>query len=326
LASVPGPRLSVVLPTIGMHDVLRRVLDGLERQDAGADSFELILAVDAAEPDLSPVEDAVGERGYAVRRVRGARPGVSANRNAGRRAARGELVLFIDNDTVPAANLVSEHLAWHRRHPDEEVAVLGLVRWAAEVKVTTFMRWLDQGIQFDYPNIDGTEAGWGRFYSANVSVKRSFAERVGDFEEERLPYGYEDLDWAYRASKLGLRVLFNRAAVVDHHREMTLEFWKRRVARIAVSEREFTRLHPELEPWFFGMFSAAVQEPPASGRGVRLARWIPRWVPVLGTRVWYSLDVSYRQALAPHFLEAWDSAANEGPDLAEREAERPPGQ
>lgn len=323
---MPGPRLSVVLPTIGMHDVLRRVLDGLERQDAAAGSFELILAVDAAEPDLSSVDEAVGERRYAVRGVRGARPGVSANRNAGQRAARGELVLFIDNDTVPAANLVSEHLAWHRRHPDEEVAVLGLVRWAAEVKVTTFMRWLDQGVQFDYPNISGTEAGWGRFYSANVSVKRSFAQRVGDFEEVRLPYGYEDVDWAYRASKLGLRVLFNRAAVVDHHRAMTLEFWKLRAARIAVSEREFTRLHPELEPWFFSMFSAALQEPPASGRGVRLARWIPRWVPALGPRVWYSLDLFYKQALAPHFLAGWDSPGSQGPDLSEREAEAPGAQ
>jgi len=321
---MPGPRLTVVLSTIGMYDVLRRVLDGFERQSAQPGSFELVLAVDAAEPDPAAVEQAAGERPYAVRPVVGARPGLSANRNAGRRAARGGLVLFTDNDTVPVRDLVSEHLAWHERHPEPEVAVLGLVRWAPEIEVTTFMRWLDRGIQFDYPNIRGIDAGWGRFYGANVSVKRSFAERVGEFEEERLPYGYEDLDWSYRASKLGLRLLFNRSAVVDHHREMTLEFWKRRAARIAVSEREFTRLHPELEPWFRRLFTAAASQPPASGRGVRLAPWVPPWLPVVGPRVWHSLDLSYKQALAPFFLAAWDSPASEGPDLSERGAEAPP--
>lgn len=316
-----GPRLSVVVPTIGMHDVLRRVLDGFDRQDAARGSFELIVASDAAEPDPAAVDSAVGERSYPVRRVSGARPGVSANRNAGRRAAGGPLILFADNDTAPTPSLVSEHLSWHEDHPEDEVAVLGQVRWAPQLRVTTFMRWLDRGVQFDFQGIEGTDAGWGRFYTANVSVKRSFAERVGDFEEERLPYGYEDLDWSYRASKLGLRVLYNRSAVADHHREMTLEFWKLRAARIAVSEREFTRLHPELEPWFLRLFTTASREPPASDRGVRLGRWVAPWVPIVGPRVWHSLDLFYRQALAPYFLEAWSSPASEGPDLSEREAE-----
>jgi len=318
---MPGPRLTVVLSTIGMHETLRRVLDGYDRQDLGPEAFELVLAVDAAEPDLGAVERAVGDRSYPVRWARGARPGLSANRNAGRRTAQAPLVLFTDNDTVPLPNLVSEHLAWHERHPGEAVAVLGLVRWAPELEVTTFMRWLDRGIQFDYPSIQGIEAGWGRFYGANISVKRAFAERVGEFDEEHLPYGYEDLDWAYRASRLGLRVVFNAGAIVDHHREMTLAFWKRRAARIAVAEREFTRLHPELEPWFQRLFTAAAQEPPASGRGLRLARWVPPWIPLLGPRVWHSVDLSYRQELAPHFLAAWESARNDGPDLSERDAE-----
>jgi GT2 family glycosyltransferase len=318
---VPEPRLSVVLSTIGMHDVLRRVLDGFGRQDLPPTEFELVLAVDAAEADVAAVEEAAGERAYPVRLVRGARPGLSANRNAGRRKARAPIVLFTDNDTVPHPDLLSQHLAWHERHPEHETAVLGLVRWAPEVEVTTFMRWLDRGTQFDYENIQGTEAGWGRFYGANVSVKGAFAERVGDFDEEHLPYGYEDLDWAYRASDLGLRVLFNRRAVVDHHREMTLEFWKRRAARVAVSEREFSRLHPELEPWFHRRFTDAIVQPPASSRGLRLAPYVPPWVPVVGPRVWHSVDLSYRQALAPHFLAAWDSGRAEGPDLSEREAE-----
>src|SRR5204862_2528736 len=166
----------------------------LDRQTAPPESFEVLVVADAKEEQPDALEDAAAGRGYAARVVRAGRPGASAARNAGWRAAAAPLVLFLDDDILPEPALVAEHLAWHRRHPEDEVGVLGQVRWADELRVTPFMRWLEHGIQFDYPNIEGTEAGWGRFYTANVSVKRALVERVGGFEEDALPFGYEDLD------------------------------------------------------------------------------------------------------------------------------------
>ena len=43
-----------------------------------------------------------------------------------------------------------EHLSWHARYPQREVGVLGLVRWADELRVTPFMRWLERGVHFDF--------------------------------------------------------------------------------------------------------------------------------------------------------------------------------
>ena len=141
-SSVPradDPRISVVIPTLGGYDVLRRVLDGYAQQDAAAGSFELVVVVDRADRDPGAVEEAIGSRQYAGRTVRAERAGASANRNAGRRAARAPLVLFTDNDTIPTRGLISEHLDWHSRHPEPEVGVLGRVRWARELRVTSFM-------------------------------------------------------------------------------------------------------------------------------------------------------------------------------------------
>jgi GT2 family glycosyltransferase len=322
------PEISVVISTLGMHETLRRVLASYEIQEAAPESFEVIVAADAAEPDPTAVADAVSGRPYEARLVRGAIPGLSANRNAGSRAARAPLVLFTDNDTLATPGLLAQHLSWHRRFGGEHEAVLGHVRWARELRVTPFMRWLDRGVQFDYPNIDGIEAGWGRFYGANVSVKRALVERVGGFDEQRLPYGYEDLDFAYRARKLGLRVLYNRNAVVEHLRRMDLELWRKRVRRAAVAERQFVRLHPEIPPYFHRLFKAAADAPRASGRGAKLIGRVPRWVPVVGPRAWTSADLYFRQALAPYFLAAWEEAGSAGaeagslaPDLSEREAE-----
>jgi GT2 family glycosyltransferase len=309
------PSVSAVIPTLGDYEVLGRVLDGYARQDAPPGSFELIVVVDKADPHPEKVDELLSRRPFPARRLTGPLPGASANRNAGWTAARAPVVLLTDNDTIPSPRLVSEHLEWHRRHTEENVAVVGHVSWAGEVHVTPFMRWLEQGVQFDFGSIKGDQAQWPHLYTCNCSIKRAFFERVGGYDEERLPYGYEDLDWAYRASRHGLRVLYNRRAVVHHLRhDMTLEFWKRRVKRAAISERQFVALHPELDPWFFQMFRDALQGPPYSDRGARLARYVPRWLPWLGPKVWRHAEHYWQLQLAPHFMRAWDE------DLTETEA------
>ena len=190
-------------------------------------------------------------------------PGASAARNTGWRAAAAPLVLFLDDDVLPEPQLVAEHLGRHARHPEREVGVLGLVRWADELRVTPFMRWLERGIHFDFGGIEGEEAGWGRFYTANVSVKRELLDLVGGFDEERLPFGYEDLDLAYRMHAHGFRLLFNRRACGEHVREMTLESVRGRMPMMASSERAFCAKHPEIEPYFLNLFRDAASRPPA---------------------------------------------------------------
>ena len=254
---------------------------------------------------------AVGSLASRARVLTGTRPGASSNRNVGWRDAQAPLVLFIDNDTIPHPRLVAEHLEWHRRYPDPKIGVLGHVRWADEVRVTPFMHWLDHGMQFDYPNIDGIEAGWGRFYSANASVKKETLELVDGFDEENLPYLYEDLDLAYRASAHGFKLLYNRAAEVEHLRTMDLAFWRAKMPRLAAAERAFTKLHPEIEPFFLNRFRSAARAAPATGRGRHLIRHLPRWTPLIGERVWLSADVYYRQVLASDFLGAWKAGESE---------------
>ena len=259
---------------------------------------------DAHETNVSRLCDDA-QRSFASRVLRAPTPGAAAARNHGLVAARAPLVLFLDNDVLPERELVEEHLAWHRRYPEPAVGVLGRVRWADELTVTPFMRWLDRGIQFDFKAINGIEAGWGRLYTANVSLKRTFVCDAGGFNETDLPFGHEDLDLGFRLHQRGLRLLYNRSAVAEHLHPMDLAFWKKRVARIAVSERRFSELHPELPPYFYSLFSSALAVPLARGRGVRFGRLIPPWFPVIGPRVWDSIDSLYRQELAIPFLAAW---------------------
>lgn len=302
----PGvPDLSVVIATLRRPAVLRRTLSRLEQQTVHPATFEVLVVSDAAEPDLEAVKSAIGTRTYEVRHLVGSTPGVSATRNTGWRAAAAPLVLFIGDDMLPTPGLVAEHQKAHASDPDPDAAVLGFVRWAPELRITPFMRWLEHGIQFDYPSIRG-EAAWWHLYTANASLKRSRLEEVGGFDED-FRFGYEELDLAKRLDEVGLRVIYRPAAVVEHLHAATIEDWRQRMRVVAAAERQFVKKHPGTEPYFLQMFEAALDRPPARGRAARLVGRVPRGFPLLGGRVWGSADAYFTQQLAPAFLEAWRS-------------------
>jgi glycosyltransferase involved in cell wall biosynthesis len=270
--------LSVVIPTNGRGPV-ERVVERLG-------DVEAIVVADAAGPDVPAAT------------LRASTPGASAARNAGWRAATGELILFLGDDIVPAPGLVDAHVACHREHRDVSDAVLGRVEWARELRVTPFMRWLERGIQFEFGGIDGPEAGWGRFYTSNASVKRAALEACGGFDEDVFPFHYEDLDLARRA---GLRVLWAPDAIGEHVHPQTLAGQRARMEGIAAAEARFVERYPDVRPHFREALLPALEMPSGRGWGARLARVVPEGTPVLGPAVWRRADLWWRQQLATAF-------------------------
>lgn len=298
------PDLSVVIPTLRRHVALGRALAALESQSgAAAGRFEVLVACDPERDDRRAVAAAVGDRAYPTRVVEAA-GGVSAQRNAGWRAARGAVAVLLGDDVLASPGLLSAHLERHRRAPAVEVGVLGRVVWARELRVTPFMRFLESGIQFDFDRIEGDEAGWGRLYASNVSLKRELLDRAGGFDEA-FTFPYEDLELGRRLHDLGLRLLWAPEAEAEHLHAPTVDEYAARMAATAVAERRMVAKHPDVPAYFHRMFTAAPADR-ASGRGERLARWVPRRVPWLGPRVHASAEAAWRRRLGEAFLSAWE--------------------
>ena len=304
-----GLGLSVVMPTLGRRATLPRALARLHRQE-GLD--EVVLAADAA-GDRGAVERAWSEAGLPGRVVHGAVPGASAARNEGWRAARGAVVLFLDDDVLAEPGLAAAHAREHAGDPAVDLAVLGDVAWADGLRVSAFMRWIE-GLQFDFAAMEpGAQTGWWHFYTANASVKRAALEQVGGFDAQGLPFGYEDLDVAKRA---GLRVRYVPAAAAQHEHAMTLEQWRGRIERLAWSERRFVARHPDVAPFFHDRFAAAPLAPRARGRAARVVDLVPERVPWLGPRVHTIAGLYWEQELAERFLAAWRRAGPGAPGAA----------
>jgi SAM-dependent methyltransferase len=320
---VTGGDLTVVIPTMGRWDILGRTLGGLAQQSSGG--FEVVVVSDGAGP-----MPAHGAPGVSLRVVEqeGAGPGAARNRGVAESSRR--LVLFLGDDMVPEPGLVAAHLAAHGRHPEAESAVLGKVQWHADVAGLRLNRWLDRsGTQFDYAGVEREAAGqadydpgFGRFYSCNVSLKRSLLEAVGGFDESYVFY-YEDLDLAWRLSEKGLRLVYEPAALVHHLHAYDWAAMERRFAGIALGERQLAQARPEFVPFFHQRIAAAGAAPLPRRRQLwadtvigAATSWAERFAPPsrsgLSARLARRTDLAFHRRLARPFLESWEAAGELG--------------
>lgn len=100
-------RLSVIIPTLNEASHLPGLLQALEMQTRPPDE---IIVADAGSKDET-VELALAR---GVRVVPGGLPG--PGRNAGARAAQGEIFLFLDSDVSPRPNFIEQALEEFERH------------------------------------------------------------------------------------------------------------------------------------------------------------------------------------------------------------------
>lgn len=301
-----APALSVVIPTYRRASVLRRTLDHLEGQ--ADERIEVLVVDDAQEDDGAAVARAVSaaDRPYRVTLLHRHAPGVAAARNAGWRAAVAPLILFLGDDILADPGLVEAHLSAHARLPGVGDAILGNVRWAGELRVTAFMRFLEEGAQFDYAHMQAGDAGWGRLYTSNVSLKRELLAAVGGFDED-FAFGYEDLELGRRLHDHGLRLMYEPSIGAAHLHPTTITAWERRMAAAAPAERLMVAKHPDVAPYFHDSLQDW-RGRPTSARAARLADVVPPGVPVLGPRVHAAARAHWKATLANAFFSGWPTA------------------
>lgn len=232
--------LTVVVPTYNRAAHLRRCLDALAAQEVDG-TVQVIVADDGSTDATAGV---LAER-PDVETVRLGHRGRSAARNAALERARGELVLFVDDDVVAAPGLLQRHLDHHRRHREPNEALVGLVTWAPELEVTPHMEWLERGGPlFAFDTIDDPEnVDWHHFCTANVSVKRALLG--GERFDEELERSV-DVELGYRLARRGMRLRYDAAAVGHHLRVDTPASTERRMREVGRAARRVHAKHPEL--------------------------------------------------------------------------------
>lgn len=237
-------RFSVVIPTYRRRERVLRHVAALATQTWR--DFEVVVVDDGSGDGTADSLRAL-ETPFPLTAIEQENQGAAQARNVGARAARGELLLFLDDDMEAAPALLAEHDRSHREgadlvvgdmplHPDSPP---GLLSWGVGLWAETRRQRLAE---------PGAEPGLDDLLTGQMSISREAFERLGGFDTSFTRdglFGGEDIDFSYRVIKAGLRVAFNPEAVSYQYYEVDPEAYLRRSRETGRSEEELVLKHPE---------------------------------------------------------------------------------
>ena len=213
------PELSVVIPTRRRIDSLLRLLSALDEQDHPRELVEVLVVADG---DPSTAKALAGRADLRV--LEQTHRGPAAARNLGISRARGEVVVFLDDDVVPARCCIARHAEAHASGRD--LAVIGPMLPPREgVRVSPWVRWEAQTLVRQYTDM---EAGrWSatprQFYTGNASVRREHLVRAGGFDPSLRRA--EDVELGLRLRDMGVDFEYHPEAAVHHEPTRRYRAW-----------------------------------------------------------------------------------------------------
>lgn len=238
-------RFSVVIPTYNRARILEKTLNSIELQIFPKSEFEVVVVDDGSTDVTKSIVENFQKTGkvntkYFFQKNQGA----GAARNLGIENAAGEIILFAGDDMIFDERLLEQHDRVHRQTPD--IAVLGMAFWDESGEVNDFMRYIaPNGPQFHFGAIKNIEdAGWHHFYTCNISLSK---KTIGDLRfDPRFTNRYmalEDIDFGLSLAKRGVKIFFNKDAIVYHSHFYTPEIFRKRMITVGRSFVVFIGKH-----------------------------------------------------------------------------------
>jgi glycosyltransferase involved in cell wall biosynthesis len=267
--TVVDPQLSVVVPTRDRPARLAACLAALERQTAP--HLEIVVVDDASRDARAVV--AVVVAAPRARLVRGAGRGPAAARNTGVRAARAGVICFTDDDCEPVPGWAQALAARITAGPPAVAAAAGPTRNGQPGSV------LAEAAQAIATHLaEATvEAGRMRFAPTSNLACRAEVCRSVPFDERYPLAAGEDRDWCARLTDAGHTLVFEPAALVRHHQELSpAGFWRQqlRYGRGAYRFRSGrgTLLRLEAPSFYAGLLRRGFAHGPRAGALICLAQ------------------------------------------------------
>ncbi|MBD5607121.1 MAG: glycosyltransferase [Candidatus Eremiobacteraeota bacterium] len=193
-------RLSVVIATRDRADFLAHALDSLESQ-RDAPTFETIVVDNGSRDGTRALVETRRAAGRIdVTYVSVPEPNRGKARNAGIAAARGAIVVFVDDDVVVPESFLAAHDAAH-------AGVFPIAASGPILNVPSY------GVR---PAPTFANYSGAFFCTCNVSVPRTSLVAAGGFDERFDLYGWEDTELGLRLRRLDVRRVFAWSAHLWH--------------------------------------------------------------------------------------------------------------
>jgi GT2 family glycosyltransferase/peptidoglycan/xylan/chitin deacetylase (PgdA/CDA1 family) len=239
------PRFSVVIPTYERRDTVCRSVAALDRQTFP--DFEVVVAVDGSRDGTAEALRDL-RTSFPLEVVEQPNQGRAAAVNAGAAAARGELILFLDDDMSADPALLAEHDRSHREGADVVMGDLPLDLSSPSNLLSWGVGWWARA-RCERLSAPGAEIGIADLLTGQMSISREAFAAVGRFDVSFTRdglFGGEDLDLGYRLLKAGYSLVFNPRAISYQHYDVDPADYLKRAHEAGRSDWELVAKHPEL--------------------------------------------------------------------------------
>jgi len=213
------PRASIVVPVYNNLPYTAACLASIA-EHGGSESFEVIVVDDCSSDGTA--EHLAACHGLTVIRNRD-NSGFIASCNRGAQAARGEFLVFLNNDTTLTDGWLDALLATFTQFPDAGIAGARLVYPDGRLQEAGGIVFRDgsgwnygRGDEPDRPDYAfACEADY--VSGACLAIRRDAFLQLGGFDNHYAPAYYEDTDLCFRMRSIGKRVIYQPACTVIHH-------------------------------------------------------------------------------------------------------------
>lgn len=207
---------SVIIPTHNRPDALVRCLSPLvQTQRDHGQPREIIVVDDGSAPEQSRRAAALIKTFDAPNLqlvYQTPNQGVSAARNRGVLCAKGDLLVFLDDDLIPSPTMVQDYVALHQQHPEILILCGHLFTRDRSVYGRLWARCYDH--VFGRPG-QGRDLFPIRMLSGgHVAFKRAVLDQVHPLFDPSLP-SREDFDTYLRAKQAGIPVFKTAYAAAE---------------------------------------------------------------------------------------------------------------
>lgn len=208
--------ISCIIPTLNRGNILVETIRQLLGQDRRPEEIIVVDQSTQVDPETASALQQVVDRDD-VRWLRQREPNASKARNAGAIAARGDVLLFLDDDI----RVTSEFVAAHERNYKhaEVLAVSGQVL-EGDAAVTTNLRCDPEDLTLgwiSFPKNYAYRCKTAWMASGNFSVRRQVYLELGGMDENYARGGFrEESDFAMRFLAEGNRFIFDPQASIVH--------------------------------------------------------------------------------------------------------------
>lgn len=221
-------KASIIIPTKDKLTRLRLILEALQYQVN--ETIEVIVVLDGCRPEVIAEFDGLPFHYHPKKIISDRNVGRAAARNLGLRAARGEIVIFLDDDRIPAPDFIARHLAGH----EQQCVLIGERKQVdlSEGEITSYVtdfriERLQEIYRRAYIEIFNnltkkvllsphSHFRWLGLATGNVSIARADLIKTGGFDENFTGWGYEDIELGYRLFREKIPFIKD-SSIINYH-------------------------------------------------------------------------------------------------------------